>query len=131
LPGGGVSLIKLAPSLKTAEGETDDFYSGVEIVKKATKSQLLAIVNNAGKSGEVVYEKVLENPSFTYGYDVRNDEYCDLMEAGILDATKVLRCALENGASVAGSLLTVEGLVIDDLEANAKMMEMFNKQPQM
>jgi chaperonin GroEL len=132
LPGGGVSLIKIAHNLESKkDDETDDFNSGIDIVNNAVKSQLLAIVNNAGKSGEVVYEKILENPDFNYGYDARKNKYCNLVEAGILDATKVVRCALENGSSVAGALLTVEGLVIDDVEANNKLNQPARTQSQM
>ena len=80
------------------------------------------IAENAGKIGEVIVEKVQDNETYSYGYDARNDKFCDLIEAGILDATKVVRCALENGASIAGSLLTVEGLIIDDTETNLKLM---------
>ena len=132
LPGGGISLIKIVNSLfMGSEIKSDDEKRGVDIVFKAVESQLKVIAENAGKSGEVVVEKVKENKDFNFGYDVREDRYGDLMEYGIVDATKVVRCALENGSSVAGSLLTVEGLVIDDLEENAKIMNMMRPNPQM
>lgn len=132
LPGGGISLIKIVNSLfMGSEIKSDDEKRGVDIVFKAVESQLKVIAENAGKSGEVVVEKVKENKDFNFGYDVREDRYGDLMEFGIVDATKVVRCALENGSSVAGSLLTVEGLVIDDLEENAKIMNMMRPNPQM
>ena len=72
-----------------------------------------------------------ENPDFNYGWNARTLSFGNLVDEGILDATKVVRCALENGASVAGSLLTVEGLVVDDIEANAKIMAMYQRTPQM
>lgn len=135
LPGGGISLVKIVDSLSKTERRVllgnDDYMTGVDIVFNAVESQLKIIAENAGKSGDVVIEKVKENKEFNYGYDAREDTYCDLVQAGILDATKVVRCALENGASVAGSLLTVEGLVIDDIEANAKIMSMYQKTPSM
>lgn len=135
LPGGGISLVKIVDNINQSDGipliGSDDYMTGVKIVFKAVESQLKTIAENAGKSGDVVAEKVKENKDFNYGYDAREDKYCDLVQAGILDATKVVRCALENGASVAGSLLTVEGLVIDDLDANAKVMSMFQQTPQM
>lgn len=135
LPGGGISLVKIVDNINQSDGipfvGSDDYMTGIKIVFKAVESQLKTIAENAGKSGDVVVEKVKENKDFNYGYDAREDEYCDLVQAGILDATKVVRCALENGASVAGSLLTVEGLVIDDLDANAKVMSMFQQTPQM
>ena len=98
---------------------------------KAVESQLKMIAENAGKSGEVIVEKIKESNDFNFGYDARQDKFCDLVKSGILDATKVVRCSLENGASVAGSLLTVEGLVIDDVEENLKLMQMARQTPQM
>ena len=67
-------------------------------------------------------KKVLDNDDYSWGYDAKCDKFCNLVDAGILDATKVVRCALENGSSIAGSLLTVEGLIIDDTETNLKLM---------
>ena len=135
LPGGGISLIKTVQEIeKEVDGyanATSDVMKGITIVYRAVEAQLKAIAENAGKSGEVVIEKVKEDENFNFGYDARNDVFCDLVQEGILDATKVVRCALENGSSVAGSLLTVEGLVIDDLEENAKLMNMMRPQPQM
>lgn len=129
LPGGGISLIKAVKELDVKLGDAD-YNVGYDIVVKAIESQLKVIAENAGKSGEVVVEKVKENSNFNYGYDASADEYCDLMERGIIDATKVVRCALENGSSVAGSLLTVEGLITDDIDEIIKMNQLM-KQPQM
>lgn len=129
LPGGGISLIKAVKELDVKLGDAD-YNVGYDIVVKAIESQLKVIAENAGKSGEVVVEKVKENNDFNYGYDASADEYCDLMERGIIDATKVVRCALENGSSVAGSLLTVEGLITDDIDEIIKMNQLM-KQPQM
>lgn len=124
VPGGGISLIKIAKQLKEADRkpfETTDEEIGYQIVLKAIESQLKVIAENVGKSGEVIVEKIKENNNFNYGYDAREDRFGDLMEFGIVDATKVVRCSLENGSSVSGSLLTVEGLIIDDIEENTKM----------
>ena len=124
VPGGGISLIKIAKQLKEANRksfETTDEEIGYQIVLKAVESQLKVIAENVGKSGEVIVEKIKENNNFNYGYDAREDRFGDLMEFGIVDATKVVRCSLENGSSVSGSLLTVEGLIIDDIEENTKM----------
>lgn len=129
LPGGGISLIKSVKELDVKLGDAD-YNVGYDIVVKAIESQLKVIAENSGKSGEVVVEKVKENNDFNYGYDASADEYCDLMERGIIDATKVVRCALENGSSVAGSLLTVEGLITDDIDEIIKMNQLM-KQPQM
>ena len=130
LPGGGVSLARFTSmEIGLPEGVDNDFITGVEIVRQALSSQLKT--ENAGKSADVVLEKVLANDNFNFGYNARTDVYGDLVEQGILDATKVVRCAIENGSSVAGQLLTVEGLVIDDIDANAKIMSMYQRQPQM
>jgi len=132
LPGGGVSLARFTKgNISLPEGADNDFVTGVNIVRQALTSQLRTIAVNAGKSADVVVEKVLESDNFNFGYNARTDEYCDMVETGILDATKVVRCAIENGSSVAGQLLTVEGLVIDDIDANAKIMAMYQRQPQM
>lgn len=135
LPGGGVSLVKAFVELRdayTSENMTEDEIEGYKIVMSALSSQMKSIAENAGKSGDVIVEKVIADElNYAYGYDARSDKFCDLMETGILDATKVVRNALENGASVAGTLLTVEGLVIDDIEANAKLAQMTRPQPQM
>ena len=133
LPGGGISLIKItnAMSDKDRKNISDDEVRGYQIVLKAVESQLKMIAENAGKSGEVIVEKIKESNDFNFGYDARQNKFCDLVKAGILDATKVVRCSLENGASVAGSLLTVEGLVIDDMEENLKLMQMARGNPQM
>lgn len=132
LPGGGVSLARFTKeNISLPESADNDFVTGVNIVRQALTSQLRTIAVNAGKSADVVVEKVLENDNFNFGYNARTDEYCDMVETGILDATKVVRCAIENGSSVAGQLLTVEGLVIDDIDANAKIMAMYQRQPQM
>jgi chaperonin GroEL len=130
LPGGGVSLIKAVKEINVNEHTSKDEAIGYGIVIKAVESQLKAISENAGKSGEVVVEKVKETDDFNFGYDARQDRYGDLMEFGIVDATKVIRCALENGASVAGSLLTVEGLLVDDIDEIIKMNQLM-RQPQM
>lgn len=129
LPGGGVALLK-SQSVISYIG-TEDEVHGMQIVCNALEKPLKTIVENAGKSGEVVSEKVLESLSnFNYGYDARANAYCDLVESGILDATKVVRCSLENGASIAGQLLTVESLIIDDVDENLKMIKGLSPAPQ-
>ena len=124
LPGGGVSLVRAYQEISNNLdfAITDDEWTGYGIVLNSLSAPMKKIAENAGKIGEVIVEKVQDNETYSYGYDARNDKFCDLIEAGILDATKVVRCALENGASIAGSLLTVEGLIIDDTETNLKLM---------
>lgn len=129
LPGGGISLIKVVKELKENEcNVSPDVYCGIEIIYNTASAQLKTLVENAGLSGDVVINEILKADSFNYGYDVRNDIYCDLMENGIIDATKVVRCAIENAASVASSLLTVEGLIIDDVDEIIKMNQLMKQQ---
>jgi chaperonin GroEL len=111
LPGGGVALLRAALGLKTdLEG---DERTGYDIVVRACKSPLMQIAENAGQDGAVVANTVLENKKQNHGYDARTDRYCDMVEEGIIDPTKVVRCALQNAASVATLLLTSDALVAE------------------
>lgn len=111
LPGGGVALMRAALGLKTdLEG---DEKTGYEIVVRACKSPLMQIAENAGQDGAVVANSVLESKKQNYGYDARIDRYCDMVEEGIIDPTKVVRSALQNAASVATLLLTSDALVAE------------------
>lgn len=130
LPGGGIALLRSRNAINYIG--TEDEVRGMQIVCNALEKPIKTIVENAGKSGEVVIEKVLDNTdNGNYGYDARNDKYCDMVEAGILDATKVVRSSLENGASIAGQLLTVETLIVDDVDENLKMIKGISQAPQM
>jgi chaperonin GroEL len=82
-------------------------------VVRACRAPIVQITNNAGVDGNIVAAKVLENSSTNYGYDARLDRYCDMVKEGIIDPTKVVRCALENAASVATLLLTSDALVAE------------------
>lgn len=122
LPGGGVSMIKLIDRELKYNLQSDESI-GYKIFNDAIKKPLYTISENAGFSGDVVMANILNQPMengsdsvkwFNYGFNARTGEYVDMVESGILDATKVVRCALENGVSVASSLLTVEGVIIDD-----------------
>ena len=111
LPGGGVALLRAALGLKTdLEG---DEKIGFDIVVRACKAPLMQISENAGQDGAVVANNVLENKKQNYGFDARSDRYCDMVEEGIIDPTKVVRCALQNAASVATLLLTSDALVAE------------------
>ena len=130
LPGGGISLVKVVNELKESNivADSPDVACGIEIIYNTASAQLKTLVENAGLSGEVVLHQISMNDSFSYGYDIRNNRYCDLMEFGIIDATKVVRCAIENASSVASSLLTVEGLIIDDVDEMIKMNQLMKQQ---
>lgn len=119
LPGGGVAFIRCIPALnKLAESLEGDERTGVKIIIKALSSPLRQIVENAGKEGAIVLQQV-EKLSETHGYNALTDEYVDMIKAGILDPTKVARCALENAASIASLLLTTEAIVAEIPEEKA------------
>ncbi|RKY61513.1 MAG: chaperonin GroEL [Candidatus Latescibacterota bacterium] len=111
VPGGGVAFIRAIPALDEVEAEGDEKI-GVDIVKKALEEPLKWIANNAGMEGAVVVERVKEGEG-AFGFNAETCEFCDLIEAGIIDPTKVVRTALENAASVAGLLLTTEAMVTE------------------
>jgi len=111
VPGGGVAFIRAIPALDEVEAEGDEKI-GVDIVRKALEEPLKWIANNAGMEGAVVVERV-KGGEGAFGFNAETCEFCDLMEAGIIDPTKVVRTALENAASVAGLLLTTEAMVTE------------------
>jgi len=119
LPGGGVALLYAARALDGFKGENADQTHGVEIVKKALQSPVRLIVENAGVDGSVVVGKLVEQKSPNYGYDAQNLGYTDMLKAGIIDPTKVVRCALQGAASVAGLLITTEVMVAERPEKKA------------
>jgi len=115
LPGGGVALLRTSKSLKTPK-DSDDFpadaAAGYQIVLRACMAPITQIADNAGVDGGVVANKVTELEG-QMGYDARNDKYVDMVKAGIIDPTKVVRSALQNAASVATLLLTSDALIAD------------------
>ncbi|MCI0454234.1 MAG: chaperonin GroEL, partial [Candidatus Dadabacteria bacterium] len=110
--GGGVTYIRGIKALDALEIEDQEEKAGVNIVKRALEEPLREIASNAGWDGSIVVEKIREGKG-SYGFDAARLEYCDLVEAGILDPTKVARVALQNASSVAGLLLTTEALVAE------------------
>ena len=111
VPGGGVALIRAAAACKP-EGLNEDEQTGYQIVLRACRSPLTWIAENAGKDGSLVCEKVAEGKG-NFGYNAATDVYEDLVEAGVIDPTKVVRTALENAASVATLLLTSDALIAE------------------
>ena len=112
LPGGGVSYIRAADSLKNFKGENEDETTGARIVARAIEEPLRQIAANAGVEASVIIQKVREGKD-DFGYNARTDEFVKLYEAGVIDPTKVARVALENAASVAGMFLTTECGIVD------------------
>ena len=110
--GGGVALVRTKEKLAKLKPENTDEKTGIQIVEKAIEAPIRTIVENAGGEGSIVISKVLESKD-TVGYDAKNEEYVDMLKAGIIDPKKVTRIALENAASVAGMILTTECAVVD------------------
>ena len=115
LPGGGVALLYAAKALDKLN-LTGDQKLGVEIVRKALQAPVRQIAENAGVDGSVVVGKLLDQKNYRYGFDAQTESYVDMIKAGIMDPTKVVRTALQDGASVAGLLVTTEAMVADKPE---------------
>ncbi len=122
VPGGGVALARASLILAHLKPENADQKFGIEIVRKAVLTPLRQIVENAGEDGAVVSGKVLENDSYDYGFDAQTGEYKDLVAAGIIDPTKVVRTALQDAASVAGLLITTEAMIAEKPEKKGPPM---------
>ncbi len=115
--GGGVALINAIPAVKALLDETaGDEKTGVSIVLKSLEAPVRQIAANAGLEGSVIIDKILTSGKTNYGFDAYNEEYTDMLSAGIVDPTKVTRSALQNAASVASMVLTTESLVTDKKE---------------
>ncbi|HVX37458.1 MAG TPA: chaperonin GroEL [Hyphomicrobium sp.] len=113
VPGGGVALLRAAKSLDTLKPENDDQKVGINIVRKALQAPARQISANAGEDGSVIVGKILENSKYAYGYNAQSHEYGDLYAQGVIDPTKVVRCALQDAASVSGLLITTEAMIAD------------------
>ena len=113
VPGGGVALVHAGKVLEGLKGDNADQAAGIAIIRKALQAPLRQIAENAGVDGSVVAGKIVENSSKTFGYDAQSEQYGDMLKAGVLDPTKVVRIALQYAASVAGLLITTEALVAD------------------
>ena len=112
LPGGGVAYIRAIDALKNLKGENDDETTGIHIVARAIEEPLRQIAANAGVEGSVIIQKIREQKG-DFGYNARTDKFVNMLEAGVIDPTKVARVALENAASVAGMFLTTECGIVD------------------
>ncbi|MBX5453075.1 MAG: chaperonin GroEL [Acidobacteriia bacterium] len=119
LPGGGVALARASLILSKLKVDNDDQRFGIEIVRKAIQAPLRQIAENAGEDGAVVAGKVLEKDDYNWGYDAQNGEFKDMVKAGIIDPTKVVRTALQDAASVAGLLITTEAMIAEKPEKKA------------
>jgi chaperonin GroEL len=113
VPGGGVALARASLVLAKLKGDNDDQRVGIDIIRKAVLAPLRQIVANAGEDGAVISGKVLENDEYNYGFDAQTGEFKDLVKAGIIDPTKVVRSALQHAASVGALMITTQAMVGD------------------
>jgi len=111
--GGGVALLYATRALDDLNPENADQRAGIDIVRRALKWPTRDIAENAGVDGSVVVSRLLESSDSNLGYDAQNDRYVDMVEAGIVDPTKVMRLALQDAGSVAGLLITTEVLIVE------------------
>ncbi|MDH3472239.1 MAG: chaperonin GroEL, partial [Rhodospirillales bacterium] len=116
VPGGGVALLYATKVLEKLSTANDDQKVGIDIVRRALQTPVRQIAENAGVDGAVVAGKLLEKPNATRGFDAQAGEYVDMVKAGIIDPTKVVRIALQDAASVAGLLITTEAMVAEKPE---------------
>ena len=122
VPGGGVALVRASVGLAKLKADNDDQRFGIEIVRKALQAPLRQIAENAGEDGAVISGKTLDRDEYNWGFDAQSGEFKDLVKAGIIDPTKVVRTALQDAASVAGLLVTTEAMVAERPERKASPM---------
>ena len=113
VPGGGVALLRAIKALEAFKVDNEDQKVGIQIVRKSLQAPARQIFENAGEDGSVIVGKILENPKYAYGYNAQSGNYGDLIAEGVIDPTKVVRCALQDAASVAGLLVTTEAMVAE------------------
>jgi chaperonin GroEL len=110
VPGGGVALLRSAKAIDGLKLEGDQKV-GADIIRRAVEAPLRNIASNAGVEGSIVVQKVKESKDASFGYNASTDNYEDLVKAGVIDPTKVVRSALQNSSSIASLLLTTEAMV--------------------
>ena len=121
VPGGGVALTRASKVLDGLKADNNDQQTGIEIIRRAIQVPLRQIAENAGEDGAVIAGKVLDNAEYVYGYDAQSGEFKDMVAAGIIDPTKVVRTALQDAASVAALIITTEAGVTERPEKKAPM----------
>uniref|UniRef100_A0A915EBK3 Heat shock protein 60 n=1 Tax=Ditylenchus dipsaci TaxID=166011 RepID=A0A915EBK3_9BILA len=113
VPGGGVALLRVLSKLENLKAENEDQQQGIKIVQKAARQPISTIISNAGLEPSAIVEKVISNKDVNFGYDAMNDCYVNMIDAGIIDPTKVVRTALQDAAGVASLLATTECVVTE------------------
>jgi chaperonin GroEL len=124
VPGGGVALLRAIKALEALKVDDEDQKVGITIVRKALQAPARQIFTNAGEDGSVVVGKILENSKYNFGFNAQSGAYGDLVSEGVIDPAKVVRCALQDAASVAGLLITTEAMVADRPKKDAPPMPM-------
>ncbi|MCC6717957.1 MAG: chaperonin GroEL [Acetobacteraceae bacterium] len=119
VPGGGVALARASLILAKLKSDNDDQRVGIEIVRRAVLTPLRIIAENAGEDGAVISGKVLDKDDYNWGFDAQGGEFKDMVKAGIIDPTKVVRTALQDAASIAGLLVTTEAMIAEKPERKA------------
>ena len=119
--GGGVALLYAAKALDKLKPENGDQGVGIRIVRRALERPTRQIAENAGADGSIVIGKLLDAKDHSLGFDAQNEKYTDMFKAGIIDPTKVVRCALQDAASIAGLLITTEAMVAEKPEKKSAM----------
>jgi chaperonin GroEL len=119
VPGGGVALLYASKALEKLQPENEDQRVGIEIVRRALRSPVRQIAENAGVDGSIVIGKLTDQKNGTFGFDAQRGEYVDMVKAGIIDPTKVVRTALQDAASIASLLITTEAMVAERPEKKA------------
>ncbi|MHC2104202.1 chaperonin GroEL [Methylobacterium sp.] len=111
VPGGGTALLRAKKAAQGLTSDNPDVQAGIKIVLKALEAPIRQIASNSGVEGSIVVGKILANASETYGFNAQTEEYVDMLQAGIVDPSKVVRAALQGAASVAGLLVTTEAMI--------------------
>ncbi len=120
--GGGVALLYATRALDKLRAGNPDQKAGIDIVRRALQAPVRQIVENAGEDGSVIVGKLLESKDTNFGFDAQKGEYVNMIKAGIIDPTKVVRTALQDAGSVAGLLITTEAMIADKVEKNPAPM---------
>lgn len=121
VPGGGTTTIRLSKLAKAFKDQVPDEAekAGVELIARALSYPLDLIATNAGDKGSLVIDKVLESDDPNFGYNAVNGEFCNMIDAGILDSTKVVRCSLENAVSVTKTFLMADAMVVQEQDKSS------------
>jgi chaperonin GroEL len=119
VPGGGVALLYAGKVLEKLQPENEDQRVGIEIVRRALRAPVRQIAENAGVDGSIVIGKLTDQKNGTFGFDAQRGEYVDMVKAGIIDPTKVVRTALQDAASIASLLITTEAMIAERPEKKA------------